>query len=211
MNMRSEWDSVWTRNDLLSKIIDFGRGIYNIYFVKLLSSHSNRHTQMVEIGCGTSSAIIKLSGKIKKSVGLDISYEALKISAKNAKLKQTKNISFVQGDSLNLPFNTNSFDLVWSQGLIEHLKNKKNAIKEHHRVCKAKGTVLISVPWKYSYVSIWWILTRPRFLRFLWPWTDQEFYTIKKFKNKLRALGINNYKILSNLVLGIIILEIKKD
>ena len=129
----------------------------------------------------------------------------------NEKSVNIKNAFFLCGDCFKLPFKDNTFDLVWSQGLIEHFKNPKEIIKEHLRVCKKNGKVLISVPYKYSYIFLWWYFTRLKFLSFLWLWPDQEFYTKKKFKKLVKVIGINNYEFILYYILGVIILKINKD
>jgi ubiquinone/menaquinone biosynthesis C-methylase UbiE len=209
--MKNDWDSVWSRKGLLSKIVDFGRNLYNVFFVAVLRAHSDKNTMMAEIGCGTSTASLKIAKKIMVFAGLDISAEALRISKENANNEKAENAFFVRGNCFRLPFRDCTFDLVWSQGLIEHFNEPEKIVNEHLRVCKKSGTVLISVPYKYSYTLLWWYLTRPKLMRFLWPWTDQDFYTENKFTELAAKVGIKKYEFILNLLLGVIILKTVKD
>lgn len=43
---------------------------------------------------------------------------------------------FILGDVRNLPFKNNSFDLIWSAGLLEHFSSLDNIILEMKRVSK---------------------------------------------------------------------------
>jgi len=60
-----------------------------------------------------------------------------------------KNMSnFILGNGLSLPFKNNSFDIVFSMGLIEHFSLKtqrRKLIEEHVRVAK-KGFIMITHP-----------------------------------------------------------------
>jgi len=116
----------------------------------------------------------------------------------------------VKGDCRDLPFKDNQFDVVLSQGLIEHFKRPKKIILEHIRTCKP-GVVLISVPFRYSYHFLWWWITRNRYLKRFWPWMDQEFYTEEKFEGLMAGVA-EGYRVylLQPAFLGILILEIRK-
>lgn len=193
-NYEEEWDNVWSANNWLSKLVEKGRNHYNIFFMNLFKVKNSQQKNILEIGCGTSSLLLKLAKDFKEVVGLDISDEALKISNLNALKMGVRNSRFVKGDCFNLPFKDNSFDFVWSQGLIEHFDDPKKIVLEHYRVCKKNGVVLISTPAKYSYQFLWYKLTRPVLLRRFWPWTDQTFYTRDKYHNIMQGIS-NKYQI----------------
>jgi SAM-dependent methyltransferase len=53
-----------------------------------------------------------------------------------------------------LPFPSNSFDLVISRSVVEHLNDPRSVFREFHRVLKPGGKVILSTPNKYDYVSI---------------------------------------------------------
>lgn len=202
--VNSDWDNVWSRKTFLTKIVDLGRKIYNFYFISLIKDNI-KTGKLLEIGCGTSSAIKKIK-ELDQVIGIDISREAMKISNKD----KNQNNAFIRGDCFKLPIADNTFDLVWSQGLIEHFSEPDKIVNEHYRVCKNGGIMLISVPYKYSYTLIWWYLTRPKFLRSLWPWTDQEFYTKRKFMKIIDKQGIKNHEFLTNYIFGTLILKVIK-
>lgn len=207
-----EWNSVWSKNNTISKAINKGRNFYNQRFIKLFRSSFDKNKSFLEIGCGTSSLLLSMALHFKKVTGLDLSDEALKISKKNAAKMKVKNATFVKGDCFNIPFKDNTFDIVWSQGLIEHFPNPKKVVEEHYRVCKKGGLIIISTPLKYSYQHLWYIITRLRFLRQFWPWTDQDFYTKKKYQN---LISDKNWKhkisyLPGDLTRTFIILKIKK-
>ena len=58
-----------------------------------------------------------------------------------------------------LPFNDQSFDLVWCTEVIEHLYKPRYLLKEIERVLKPKGMAVLTTPnsgwWLYAIVSLW--------------------------------------------------------
>ncbi len=71
----------------------------------------------------------------------------------------------VRGDLEQLPFPENSFDLVISRSVVEHLSNPGRVFGEFHRILKPGGKVILSTPNKYDYVSVLASLTPYRLHR----------------------------------------------
>lgn len=51
-----------------------------------------------------------------------------------------------KGDGVNLPYDDNSFDVVFSSHVLEHVENKEHFLKEIRRVAKKSGILIIGVP-----------------------------------------------------------------
>jgi len=69
----------------------------------------------------------------------------------STELQTSKNMTYVNGDSLNIPFSDNSFDLVFSVDMLEHIKkaDRMKAIEEAIRV--TNKTCIITFPyWKFG-------------------------------------------------------------
>lgn len=215
-NSPETWDQMWSRRDWFTKLLDFGREVYNIFFGGFLNRYIAPDKEMIELGCGSATLTLSLRHKLKNLVGIDNSEEAVALAASHA---QRMNVAaeFVTADIFVLPENLkNRFDVVWSQGLMEHFENYESVVRAHFDAAKPGGTILISVPFKYAYMYIWRAATRNEFLKRFWPYAEQKFLTHRE----LRELGgkfSKNYKVyllpptLVGLALGIIILEIKKD
>lgn|SRR3989338_3491634 len=216
---RNEWDIIWANKKNISKIITSGRTIYNYFFMLYLKKYITKRTSFCEVGCGTSSFLLGLSKEVKKATGIDYSDEALKESKKQRKLKNIKNVFFVKEDIQDLKLKQGLFDIVWSQGLIEHFSNPLQVIANHLKICKKDGLIFILVPFKYSYLWFWYHFTRNHLFRWAWPWTDQFFFSkwnlisyMEKLKKDYPLLKFNNYEV-SNIkpaILGILSLKIKK-
>lgn len=209
-HQKEEWQNIWTRRGWLTVIINTGRSVYNWFFRHYLRKFISKDTRFLEIGCGTANLSLSLTGEIKELVGVDIAETAIELSNKHARELGVENSRFKLGDCLNLPYR-DEFDVVWSQGLIEHFEHPEEAVREHYKACKPRGITLISIPYKYSYHTLWYILTRPKFLRPFWPWTNQLFMD----KKRLLAIGRTltpkaRVHLLQPFFLGIIILELPK-
>ncbi len=209
-NHERSWDHVWSRRNMVSKFIHLGRRVYNRFFFRLVSRYVFKNMSFLEIGCGTSTLLLEIAPAIDRAVGLDISQNSLEISKANAQKKEITNVEFVKGDCRNLPYKE-EFDFVWSQGLIEHYEDSEQLAREHFKATKTGGIALISVPYLYSYLYLWYVVTRPIVLRKFWPWPEQKFFTHRSLGEIGKSITAN-YKVffLQPLFLGVILLEMRK-
>lgn len=79
-----------------------------------------------------------------KTYGLDYSFSGLLDSVKGEN-------HLVCSDLFTPPFVEESFDLVFSLGVIEHFSNPKSVIARHLDLLKINGLLLITVPNFYEY------------------------------------------------------------
>lgn len=83
---------------------------------------------------------------IKRYVGLDISLPLLK------KFKGNR----VRATALSLPFRNESFDTIFASEVLEHIINRKQVVREIHRVLKPKGEFIMSSPYGLYPRAITW-------------------------------------------------------
>ena len=96
----------------------------------------------LDAGCGAGRHIYFAAEFGAQMVGIDFS-EAIEAAYENNKDK--KNVHFIQADILNLPFPKNSFDFVYSLGVLHHLPDPMQGF--HQLVSVAKESIFI---WIYS-------------------------------------------------------------
>lgn len=96
---------------------------------------------ILDAGCGEGFTLNKLyQNKIgQKLEGIEFSKDAVEIGR-----KLHPHLSLREGDIYKLPFKDNSFDLVLSTEVLEHLKEPEKALKEIIRV--SRKYILLSVP-----------------------------------------------------------------
>ena len=213
------WDSVWKRGRFMDKILELGVSVYNSLWCSLIKKYITTSTVMVELGCGGAVLSLSLAKDLKEYVGIDYSEEAIRLARGNATKRGVSNFSFIQHDVLKLEQKLhNSFDLVWSQGLVEHFPSYEQIIRVHYELVKPGGTVLISVPYHYSYHLLWYLWTRPSFLQRFYPWndTDVKFPTREDMLSAGTSVSSGHAHVyflppaLLGLFLGIIILRLEK-
>lgn len=123
----------------------------------LLALNKIKKGKILEVGCGGGSlcrALKKYKPKFD-IYGLDVSIEAIKA----AKLID-EDIKYIKGDVYKLSFDDNSFDVVISFDLLEHLNKYKLALKEIYRILKPGGIFHFFVPLEGSKFNLARILPR---------------------------------------------------
>ena len=122
--------------------------------------------------------------------GVDISKEVIKRARKNFK----KNIPishFALGDIRKLPFKQNTFDIVFSFGTIEHIRENQQAVNEAFRVLKPNGLFISGVNNRLDMWGSYFIyeLTNKIFKHMtsyeptFFPWTQKKWLLNAGFKD----------------------------
>ena len=101
--------------------------------------------RILEIGCGIGSVVFELSGQRYDITGTDISGEAITYG-----LKKYGDIKLQVQPAEDLQFEDETFDIVLSFDLFEHIARVDRHISEVHRVLRKDGFYLLQTPNKYS-------------------------------------------------------------
>lgn len=107
--------------------------IRKITFIDEFLKNIHRNINILDAGCGEGVLVEKYKNKGFNITGLDLNVE-------NAFVKK--------GDILNMPFDDNSFDIIFFLDVIEHLSvfDQPKALLELKRVLKDDGKLIISIP-----------------------------------------------------------------
>jgi len=124
---------------------------------KIICSHIKlrKNMKILDAGCGKARTDIELAKHGAEVVVLDTSKSAIKQAKINIKHYDVS-MDILIGDMMHMPIKSNTFDLVWNEGVIEHLRFPMGALLEMVRVAKKGQNVLVIVPNKFT---IW---------RFIW-------------------------------------------
>jgi SAM-dependent methyltransferase len=98
----------------------------------------------LDAGCGFGRHIYNAALLSARMVGLDFS-DAIEASRRNTDM--LKNVSLVKGDIFTPPFSENSFDFVYSIGVLHHLPEPERGFRTLLRLVKDGGSIFI---WVYS-------------------------------------------------------------
>jgi ubiquinone/menaquinone biosynthesis C-methylase UbiE len=107
----------------------------------LAAKHSEGF-DVLEVACGSGTGLDFIAQKAKKVVGGDIDSQLVNIAKNN--YKDNPKITVVELDALNLPFETNTFDVVLLYEAIYYLPNVEQFLKEVKRVLRPSGKLIIS-------------------------------------------------------------------
>lgn len=123
-----------------------------------LKGHPIKH---LDLGCGTG-MFLERQGDRRETYGLDFSPEGLRFSSQRGLER------LVCADSQELPFSSNSFDIVTAFDLIEHVADDNRLVAEVHRILRPGGFLLATVP------------AHP----FLWGSHDKALHHIRRYRKK---------------------------
>ena len=193
--MEQYWDHYWKSKNIVSRIVDFMRTHY-FSKIPIYRIGNLKNKVILEAGCGSSETLVKMAGKAKKVVGIDISPNSIRMSKKNFEMHKTpKNkYSLVLGDITKMKFKDNTFDVVFNAGVIEHFDDDKinnKPVEEMIRVTKKGGKVVILVPSVYSLFYVYYLISRIPGLNKMFPGeVSHRFYSFKIMKGQLDELNV---------------------
>jgi ubiquinone/menaquinone biosynthesis C-methylase UbiE len=101
--------------------------------------------RVVDVGSGVGGPSRCLANEFGCRVtGVDITEEYCRVATMLAeRTKLSHIVSYRQGDALNLPFQDESFDVVWTQHAAMNIDDKATLYREMHRVLKPGGALAI--------------------------------------------------------------------
>jgi SAM-dependent methyltransferase len=110
---------------------------------KFLEPHLPHVKSVLSVGCGPGVFLRELAENHPEIevVGVDIS--PARVRGAEERLHGLRNAHASVGNAQSLPFEPNSFDLVFSRFLLEYLPDKARAVREMARVCSPGGKLLL--------------------------------------------------------------------
>jgi len=108
----------------------------------------------LEVGCGVGTDFLQFLRAGVDMYGIDLSEESVSLAKKRLSLYGFDSNRLAVGDCEALTFQDNSFDFVYSWGVLHHTANIENAISEIWRVVKPGGEICIMLYNKISLVAL---------------------------------------------------------
>lgn len=114
---------------------------YEAKIFRSMSSITNIE-RALEIGCSTGygTKIIKKHFNPKKIIAIDLDEQMIRIAQKR---NTDATVSFKAMDASRLDFPDNYFDAIFDFGIIHHIPNWRDCLKELKRVLKPNGEVIL--------------------------------------------------------------------
>ena len=112
------------------------------------------HKQVLEIGLGEGADSERLIRQGAYWSGVDLTAESVERVRTRLTLRQLPYRALRQGSVLDLPFADDTFDMVFSHGVLHHVPDVRQAQGEIHRVLRPGGELVIMVyaRWSLNYL-----------------------------------------------------------
>jgi ubiquinone/menaquinone biosynthesis C-methylase UbiE len=137
--------------------------------------------KVLDVGSGQGTILSLIAKKAEKAVGIDLSKESLKKAGQGIFQLKLNNVELIEMNAENLKFEDNSFDTVFSHGVLHHTKNTQRGIDEIRRVLKKDGRAVIMLYRKWCPKGIG-VLAARAFSRGVDAVTGKNFYIASKLK-----------------------------
>ena len=100
----------------------------------------NSGMKVLDLGCGIGGASRFIADAFNCEVtGIDITEAYVETATLISEKTGTKNVTFEQADATDLPFDANTFDVVWTQHVQMNIEDKSKLLNEIKRVLKPGG------------------------------------------------------------------------
>jgi 2-polyprenyl-3-methyl-5-hydroxy-6-metoxy-1,4-benzoquinol methylase len=147
--------------------------------------------KILEIGCGMGRIVFELGRQGYNVVGVDISREAIAYG-----LNKYGHIRLEVQPAEALPYNSESFDVVLSFDLLEHIPEVDRHISEVSRVLRGGGYYLFQTPNKYSNVIFETLLLKS----LKWRIAHPSLHTPAQLKRRLQRHGFDTRFVKMNVI-----------
>ncbi|HQC91432.1 MAG: class I SAM-dependent methyltransferase [Candidatus Methanoculleus thermohydrogenotrophicum] len=171
------WDKIWSKSQITS---DYS--IRYLDFMTEIELSLQAGSVVCEAGCGTGQTLRIFSPR-HRTIGLDISANALSIAKNNCDAP-------LQGDIFQIPLRSETCDLVYNSGVIEHFPHPANvrALSEMARITRKGGRIIVIVP---NTLCLWYKLGKEvacRVNRFEFGY--EEDYSPRRLRTTFEEAGI---------------------
>jgi len=191
------WENFLEADNIGKLISDHIRGreplleLLSRYIYKVMKHNTEtKIIRVLEIGCGTAIDSHVLStdflGKNVDFVATDISKEAIKVAKKISEQFNGK-VTLLVDDASSMQFGDGCFDIIFSQGVLEHFKDPKHTLYEQKRVLREGGYIVVDVPQKFNpYTCYKHFCLR----RGIWPYGWETEFSFHDLKDLGAELGL---------------------
>ena len=155
---------------------------YKKYICYVKNYLRNKRASFLDIGCGNGNVLAELAKDGYKNIfGCEISSLFLEAARK----KGLRNLYHYGGKVL--PFSANSFKVVGSFGVLEHVDDPEVFLSEHIRVAKKFGIIIVVCP---NFLSPFFPFPQPRLNKF-----SKRIVNIPNILGKLKSKECNFEKV----------------
>jgi SAM-dependent methyltransferase len=137
-------------------------------------------TLVLDVGCGIGGPARRIAEMFgSKVTGIDLTKEFIHTAQSLSDITGLSSLTtFLQADATDLPFEDNSFHVVWTQHVQMNIENKQKLYSEISRVLKKEG--------KFLYYDIF--TTEKAEITYPLPWANDELLSFLMTTNELKSI-----------------------
>ena len=117
-------------------------GVYGPWMLEVMEFAGHKDQDLLEIGAGIGTDLSQFARNGARVTDLDLSAGHMAHAKENFELRGL-NARFVHHDAERLPFDDNSFDVVYSNGVLHHTPNTRQVVSEIKRVLRPGGKAIV--------------------------------------------------------------------
>ena len=106
--------------------------------------------RLLEVGCGMGTDLLQFARGGANVTGVDLTPRSVETSRHHLELYGQKG-DFALTDAERLPFADESFDVVYSNGVLHHTPDTAEAVREVHRVLRPRGLARVMLYYRHSW------------------------------------------------------------
>lgn len=187
---KAKWNDFYEeRSEKARELIEiYRRDNFKNVYRQLSAEKSLKDSVFLEIGCGPFVLGQLIASECQFIIGVDFSYLALRMAGKLLEERGIKNYLLVLGDVSNLPLSSDSVDILYGGGVLEHFRETEKALAEFYRVVRPGGLAFNAVPYlnlgALTYRQVWGNIPNLPILKPL-----AEFIHIKLLRSRHLTFG----------------------
>jgi len=141
--------------------------------------HYLKGKTILDIGAGWGTSALLLESCGAKVTAIDLSESSLSGATKNNEFFGKGNIEILEMDAEKLDFPNETFDYVYSWGVIHHSSSTENIVDGISRVMKPGGRGMIMVynrlSIRYYLIGLWYLILKGKILK------GENFHSVQKY------------------------------
>jgi SAM-dependent methyltransferase len=115
-------------------------------FLPFLVPHLRPGLDVLDAGCGVGAIALDIAPTVApgRVTGVDVDADQVEAARRSAAERGIENAEFQTGSVLELPFEDESFDVVYANAVLFYLRDQAEALREMRRVLRPEGLAAVS-------------------------------------------------------------------
>ncbi len=155
---------------------------------RIASLIQHRHGLILDLACGPGNFTRRVARMLPEStvIGFDLSTQMLERAVRLTRKERLRNVYYMRGSALSLPFRTESFDAVSCCGALQLFQDQDQAVGEIARVLRTNGDFVCQTTLGPRTPPLW-IRAADRVLKFGYFYLDDLKERLHRFNFDLLA------------------------